>query len=229
MAVSKVIMLTHICAGLFLGMLIPLVVEEGKPAFTSAMAASLTKIRQMFPQPQSGKSHSPIHEGALVNKDGSGSGEWCTSSPEAQENFKCPVVRIDLKRSKLDALNGHYIKDQSKILQGRAIYMHETGKFFVYWCERFGEWRITIVEYVEIMQTGQCRGWAAGTVGVTLPKVTKWFTTGDRDWEHNPQVSLDCLSASEWSAFKAANASNATSQNSTESAEGLAQQTSFFR
>merc|ERR1719230_2351754 len=87
------------------------------------------------------------------------------------------------------------------ILQGRAIYNHESDLFFAYFCEKYEEWRITIKEYVEIMQTGSCRGWAAGTIGVNLPNTTGWFTTGDVDWEES-HVTMTCLSGPEWNATK---------------------------
>merc|ERR1719311_1113715 len=129
----------------------------------------------------------------MINKDGSGAGSWCEFEQASKGQLPCPVVRIG--GLGLEALNGHYIKEHAKIVQGRAIYGHESDLFFAYWCEHFAEWRITIKEYVEIMQTGACRGWAAGTIGVNLPNTTRWFTTGEEEWEASA-VTTKCVSLS---------------------------------
>merc|ERR1719161_1908829 len=206
-------MTISISTGLFLGMLAPLAIENSKGAFQNALATLIP--------PNKGKSHAPIAPGSKINKDGSGAGEWCDLAQEAKDNLPCPIVRID--GLGLEALNGHYVKEPSKVLQGRAIYMHESDMFFAYWCEQYAEWRITIKEYVEIMQAGACRGWAAGTVGVNLHNTSRWFTTGDEDWEES-HVSMVCVSGSQWNATATAAKANASAV----MAEALAAESSFF-
>merc|ERR1719375_2309842 len=109
----------------------PLAIDGNEGAFTKVAAT-------LMPVKSSGKSSTPIAPGATINKDGSAAGGWCELSVEAKDNLACPVVRID--GLGLQALNGHYIKEHSKMIQGRSIYIHESDLFFAYWCDKYSEW-----------------------------------------------------------------------------------------
>merc|ERR1719235_1603592 len=119
--------MTTTSAGFFLGILTPLALDS--PAFTTALAFFSSD------DPENLKSYAPISPESSLRKDGSGAGDWCELSMAARDNLSCPIVRID--GFDLEAINGHYVKEHSKIVQGRAIYMHESDMFFAYWCDLY--------------------------------------------------------------------------------------------
>merc|ERR1719272_1951849 len=119
---------------------------------------------------------------------------WCMA-PGHSAVGRCHSV--ELKGFRIEKINGVYTKDRSKLVQGRHIYINTNGLFFTYFCETLEEWRISVPEYVEAVQQGACRGWAAG-IGInfgdsSLPHgITEWYQTTDGMWGEASNATSTC-------------------------------------
>merc|ERR1719313_2523567 len=115
------------------------------------------------------------------------SAEKCAMEPIRRG--PCNSIRIE--GFLLKQLNGVYVKDPAKIVQGRSIYMNANGAFFSYWCEKLQEWRFSIPEYVEMIQQGTCRGWAVG-MAISFPEVVDWYEMVSDKWQRS-SIAKKCL------------------------------------
>eukprot|EP00746_Dinoflagellata_sp_MGD_P073206 gnl/MRDRNA2_/MRDRNA2_29722_c0_seq1.p1 gnl/MRDRNA2_/MRDRNA2_29722_c0~~gnl/MRDRNA2_/MRDRNA2_29722_c0_seq1.p1 ORF type:complete len:182 (+),score=33.37 gnl/MRDRNA2_/MRDRNA2_29722_c0_seq1:87-632(+) len=154
-------------AGMVLGFLAPTMIQTAN----GVAAANGMDIQKRFaPTPE-----------APWNQNTS---SWCVA-PQHTTLGTCNSV--ELSGFRIEKINGVYTKDRSKLVQGRSIFINTNGLFFAYFCDELREWRISVPEYVEAVQQGACRGWAAG-VGLYFADasvsngITDWYQTTHGQW-----------------------------------------------
>jgi len=120
---------------------------------------------------------------------------WCMAPQHKQVEGRCNSMALSGFR--IEKINGVYTKDRSKLVQGRHIYINTNGLFFAYFCDELQEWRISVPEYVEAVQQGACRGWAAG-VGLNFGDasvthgIEEWYETTHGVWGQASNASYSC-------------------------------------
>merc|ERR1719160_2199861 len=161
-------------AGMLLGYLAPEMIESAN----GVAAASGINFRKHFEKPD-------------FNVNASA---WCMA-PQRTSMGRCNSM--ELKGFRIEKINGVYTKDRSKLVQGRHIYINTNGLFFAYFCDQLQEWRISVPEYVEAVQQGACRGWAAG-IGIAFGDsslahgISEWYQTTKGVWGEATNASSTC-------------------------------------
>merc|ERR1719428_658981 len=122
---------------------------------------------------------------------------WCMT-PSYKVSGQCNSM--ELSGFRIEKINGVYTKDRSKLVQGRHVYINTNGLFFAYYCDELAEWRISVPEYVEKLQEGECRGWAAG-VGLNFGDssvsrgIREWYQTKDGQWVKAHAANWTCVNS----------------------------------
>merc|ERR1719160_1103455 len=161
-------------AGMLLGYLAPEMIESAN----GVAAATGIDFRKHFEKPD-------------FNANASA---WCMAEPRKVAG-QCNSM--ELKGFRIEKINGVYTKDRSKLVQGRHIYINTNGLFFAYFCDELQEWRISVPEYVEAVQQGACRGWAAG-VGLNFGDssvvngIEEWYQTTHGEWGPANNATYQC-------------------------------------
>merc|ERR1719453_1620480 len=161
--------------GTFLGYIAPVIMEAANGVAATTSGVDITK---KFAK-------SGFNENAET---------WCMSDKQSTIGT---CNSMELRGFRLEKINGIYTKDRSKLVQGRHIYINTNGLFFAYFCAALEEWRISVPEYVESVQSGHCRGWAAG-IGLvfadsSVPNgITEWHQTSKGVWSKVPNAIASC-------------------------------------